>query len=296
VLESDEIKQHSPPYDVALRKDRRKLVFCSRDLRNCAVKPDKIHVVGPLPEGNITAAMTAFGEWHDAIRHSSEDELIKIGTTILGLPQDYAPEPDCLAEGLTLFRRNQLTRLVQPSALRVVTGLGRELWQERLEALASVETETAEDAVDTESDDQEPELEAAPVWSPEMVARGIEKFTMRSALLIRRARWLCLLSESSLAWEPRDSGGRRKIVLRFENGTVAHREELPGQAQVPLSAGYAKRIVNRQKVFDLTTYERLRVVTTELRRLVTSGRKVEIRLRPNATLSRRQLTRMLPWV
>jgi hypothetical protein len=114
--------------------------------------------------------------------------------------------------------------------------------------------------------------------------------------LIRRARWLCLLSESSLAWKVRDADDHRKIVLRFENGTVAHREELPGQAEVPLPAGYVKRMANRQKIFDLATYERLRVVTTELRRLVAAGRSVEIRLRPNATLSRRQLTRMLPWV
>ena len=60
--------------------------------------------------------------------------------------------------------------------------------------------------------------------------------------------------------------------------------------------GYAKRSANRQKIFDLTTYERLRVVTTELRRLVSEGRKVEIRLSPNAILSNRQLAKMLPWV
>jgi DNA polymerase-3 subunit epsilon len=295
LLESDEIKRHSPPYNVALRKGQRKLMFCSRDLRNRA-KPDKIHVIGPLPEGNITAAMTAFGDWHNAIRHSTEDEFLKIGYDILGVPQSYAPEPDCIAEGLALFHRNQLTRLAHPSPLRIITGLGRELWQERLEAIENVESETGEDAVDAAPVDQESELEEAPGWSPEMVARGIEKFIMRSALLIRRARWLCLLSESSLAWQTQDSGGRRKIVLRFENGIVAHREELPGEAEVPLPAGYAKRIANRQKIFDLTTYERLRVVTTELRRLVAAGRNVEICLRPNTTLSRRQLARMLPWV
>jgi hypothetical protein len=119
---------------------------------------------------------------------------------------------------------------------------------------------------------------------------------MRSALLIRRARWLCLLSESSLAWETRDAGDHRKIALLFENGAVAQRLELSGQAEVPLPAGYARRMTDRQKIFDLTTYERLRVVTTELRRLVAAGRRLEIRLRPNTTLGRRQLTRLLPWV
>jgi hypothetical protein len=177
-----------------------------------------------------------------------------------------------------------------------LTALGHRLWRERLAALAAAQTEDTEESVDEASVDSELEVDEAPSWSPEMVARGIEKFAMHSTLLIRRARWLCLLSESSLAWEARNTADRCKIVLRFENGMVAYREELPGQAEVPLPAGYVKGMANRQKIFDLTTYERLRVVTTELRRLVAAGRSVEIRLRPNATLSHRQLARVLPWV
>ena len=133
-------------------------------------------------------------------------------------------------------------------------------------------------------------------YPPEAVARAIEKFSMRSALLIRRSRWLCLLSESALAWETRNPEDRSKIILLFENGAVGHRQKLPISKKTPLTAGYAKRIPNRQKIFNLTTYERLRVVTTELRRLVTEGRNVEIRLSPNAILSNRQLAKILPWV
>lgn len=296
LLESDEIKRHSPPYNVALRKGQRKLVFCSRDLRSCAVKPDKIHGIGPLPEGNITAAMTAFGVWHNDLQNSTENEFLKIGYAILGVPETYAPEPDCLAEGLALFRQNHLTRLTQPSPLRFLSGLGRKLWHERLDELKKAKSEDVQETVAEETVDQELEVDEAPSWTPETVARAIERFTMRSALLIRRSRWLCLLSESSLAWEARNSEGRSKIVLLFENGAVGHRQELPIGEKTPLSAGYAKRIANRQKIFDVTTYERLRVVTTELRRLVIEGRKVEIRMSPNAILSHKQLVKMLPWV
>jgi DNA polymerase-3 subunit epsilon len=296
LLESDEIKRHSPPYNVALRKGQRKLVFCSRDLRNCAVKPGKIHDIGPLPEGNITAAMTAFAVWHNDLQNSTENEFLKIGYAILGVPETYAPEPDCLAEGLALFRQNHLTRLTQPSPLRFLCGLGRILWHERLAELKKAKSEDVQETVAEETVDQELQVDEAPSWTPETVARAIEKFTMRSALLIRRSRWLCLLSESSLAWEARNSEGRSKIVLLFENGAVGHRQELPIGEKTPLSAGYAKRIANRQKIFDVTTYERLRVVTTELRRLIIEGRKVEIRLSPNAILSNRQLVKMLPWV
>ena len=296
VLESDEIKRHSPPYNVALQEGQRKLLFCSRDFQKRSAKADKIHCVGPLPEGNITDAILAFGVWYPTNHNPPCDDFLKNGYAILGIPEAYAPEPECLAQGLALFRQNHLTRLTQLPPLRFLSGLGRKLWRERLDELAKAQSEDVAKTVEDVTVDQELAVEEAPSWTPETVARAIEKFSMRSALLIRRSRWLCLLSESSLAWEARNSEGRRKIVLLFEDGAVGHRQELPIAKKIPLAAGYAKRIAYRQKIFDLTTYERLRVVTTELRRLVTEGRKVEIRVGPNAILSRRQLAKMLPWV
>jgi DNA polymerase-3 subunit epsilon len=296
MLESDEIKRHSPPYNVALQEGQRKLVFCARDLQKHSAKADKIHCVGPLPAGNITDSILAFGVWYTNNPNTPRDDFLKNGFAILGMPETYAPEPVCLVEGLALFRQNHLTRLTQLPPLRFLSGLGHKLWRERLAELEKAKSEDVEKTFEEETVDQELAGEEAPSWTPEMVARTIEKFTMRSALLIRRARWLCLLSESSLAWEARNSEGRRKIVLLFQDGVVGHRQELSIGKKIPLSTGYAKRIASRQKIFDLSTYERLRVVTTELRRLVTDGRKVEIRLSPNAILSHRQLAKMLPWV
>jgi DNA polymerase-3 subunit epsilon len=296
VLESDEIKRYAPPYNVALQKGQRKLVFLTRDLLGRSNIADKTHCLGPFPAGNTTDAMVAFGIWEANHQNIARDEVFQFGNAILGVPQAYAPEPDCLAEGLDLFWHHHLRHLPHLSVLRTLIALGHRLWRERLAELAKAQTEDPQENVEEASVDSELEVDETSSWTPEAVARGIEKFAMRSALLIRRARWLCLLSESSLAWEVRDSGDHRKIVLRIENGAVAYRKELPGQAQVPLSAGYAKRMAERQKIFNLTTYERLRVVTTELRRLVTAGRSVEIHLRPNATLSRRQLARILPWI
>jgi DNA polymerase-3 subunit epsilon len=296
VLESDEIKRHSPPYNVALKAGQRKLAFCSGDLQKLSGKADKIHCIGPLPAGNITAAIQAFAVWHTNNPNMPRDNFLQSAYVILGIPEAYAPEPDCLTEGLALFRQNHLTRLAQTSPLRFLAGLGRKLWQARLAELKKAKSADVPETVVEETQDQELQVDEAPSWTPAAVARAIEKFSMRSALLIRRSRWLCLLSESSLAWETRNSEVRRKIVLLFENGAVGHRQELPIGDKTPLSTGYAKRSANRQKIFDLTTYERLRVVTTELRRLVSEGRKVEIRLSPNAILSNRQLAKMLPWV
>jgi DNA polymerase-3 subunit epsilon len=296
VLESDEIKRHSPPYNVALQAGQRKLAFCSRDLQKLCGTADKIHCIGPLPAGNVTAAIQAFAVWQTNNSNTPGDDFLQAGYVILGIPEAYAPEPDCLTAGLALFRQNHLTRLTQTSPLQFICGLGRKLWQEHLAELKKAKSADVPETVTQETEDQELQVDEAPSWTPEAVARAIEKFSMRSALLIRRSRWLCLLSESSLAWETRNSEGRCKIVLLFENGAVGHRHELPIGEKTPLSAGYAKRSANRQKKFDLTTYERLRVVTTELRRLISEGRKVEIRLSPHAILSNRQLLKMLPWV
>ena len=144
------------------------------------------------------------------------------------------------------------------------------------------------------ADEEAPEEE--PSWTPEAVARGIEHAIMRSALLIRRARWLCLLSESALAWAARNAGDHCKNILLFEGGAVRLRQKVAPQKETPLSAGHTKRMPERQKSFDVTTYERLRVVTTELRRLVGEDRHIELWLSPTGILTGRQLARLLPWV
>ncbi|MGD9149440.1 MAG: exonuclease domain-containing protein, partial [Desulfobacterales bacterium] len=295
VLESDEIKRHSPPYNVALQTGQRKLTFCSRNLENWAAQPDATHCIGPLPEGLTSAAMNAFASWHKD-RQQSTDHLVQSGYAMLGVPQAYAPEADCLAEGLTLFEHNHRARFKNPSALRILAGLGRELWAERIRAIAEAKLTAAEEMDEETPDEAVEETEEEPSWTPEAVARGIEHAVMRGALMIRRARWLCLLSESSLAWEARNATDHHKNVLLFENGAVDSRKNLPVGKETPLSAGHIKKISDRQKIFDVTTYERLRVVTTELRRLVLEGRKIELRLSPTGILTGRQLARLLSWV
>ena len=295
ILESDEIKREAPPYNISLQKGRRKLVFCSRDLRRSALDSDKRHCIGPLPEGNIAAGLSAFGAWHNAGHIAGVDDGTAFAEAILGMPEAYAPPPDCMAAGLALFGRRYLARLAQAAPLRILTGLGAMLWRRRLATLQAAQSEGLEaDADESTAESHESEMEAA--WTPEAVAGVIEAFVMRSALLVRRARWLCLLSESALAWEARNAKDPSKTVLVLENGSVCRREQLHLEKRIPVPPGHKKNRLERQKNFDLTTYERLRVVTTELRRLLAEGRKIEIRLHPKLILGNRNLARLLPWV
>ncbi len=295
VLESDEIKRHNPPYNIALLTGQRKLVFSSRDLTHWAAHSDIDYRIGPLPEGLTTAAMNAFAIWHTD-QNPNHDDFLQNGVVLLGVPPTYAPEADCLAEGLALFAHHHRARLKNPSALRILTGLGHTLWAQRLKAIAEAKLATAEEADEEVLDEANEVSEEEPSWTPESVARAIEHAIMHGALLIRRARWLCLLSESSLTWEAKNTENPRQHVLLFENGAVHTQQELPAVKEAPLPVGHTKRIPERQEIFDVATYERLRVVTTELRRLVGDGRKIELRLSPKAMLGNRQLVRLLPWV
>jgi DNA polymerase-3 subunit epsilon len=55
-LETDEIKHHLPPYNKALRPDRRSLVFLTRNLRKVSAISDQNHCIGPLPHDRLVDA------------------------------------------------------------------------------------------------------------------------------------------------------------------------------------------------------------------------------------------------
>jgi hypothetical protein len=74
--ESDEIKRHSPPYNIALRKRQRKLVFCTKNLSRQARVADEDYTIGPLPDGRFIAAVSAMGQWITDGYRSADQELL----------------------------------------------------------------------------------------------------------------------------------------------------------------------------------------------------------------------------
>ena len=53
MLESDEIKRRSPPYNIALRRRERELTFSTNDLCRHSAVVEKDFPVGPLPAGKF---------------------------------------------------------------------------------------------------------------------------------------------------------------------------------------------------------------------------------------------------
>jgi excinuclease UvrABC nuclease subunit len=62
VLETDEIKEHCPPYNKALQPNQRSLAFVSRDLEQQGPHSNHQLCIGPLPDCRIADSLTSL--WH----------------------------------------------------------------------------------------------------------------------------------------------------------------------------------------------------------------------------------------
>jgi len=296
MLESDEIKRHSPPYNIALRSRQRKLAFCTKDLSRPSPAVDRVSAIGPLPDGKVIDAISAFGHWITRGCRWEDQDLQHRGYELLGLSPEYAPDPVCLKDGLAIFRDNHRHLESGQSPLRLLTALGARLWRLRLEA-AEADDRNAENA--NNSDDREvPSNDSSEerVWTPEAVARSIDHVVLHGAHLIRRARWFCLLSESSLAWEAGGRPGGMKNLIILESGSVIKQNAIAITEKIPVPPGFDRSFPRRQKNLNLITYDRLRVLTTELRRLISENRLIELCLSPNVTLGNQKLKKAFRWV
>jgi len=182
-------------------------------------------------------------------------------------------------------------------ALRAVTALGAHLWRENLAA----EADCASDG-DSETDDRSFDAEEAissageARFTPAGIAAAVEGILLRSAHRMRRARWFCLLSESTVAWAPAADPDRLKHAIVLERGAIVSRDDFHSVRNPLVPPGFRRPLPARKQNLDLQTYDRMRVLTTELRRLLCQGRKIEIHLGPKVKLTSLELKKALRWV
>ena len=177
----------------------------------------------------------------------------------LGVSTAFLPEAALFAEGWQSFERERLTDTKRCAARRVC-GAARALWLERGRA----EPEPT-------SDDRAPDH-----WDLARVLRRLERNLVQAGLLVRRARWLRLLADATLAFREQDRAARAliisrgKIVETFDISDVSAIAQLPDRRCSPLGA--------RSACFDRAAYDRMRVLATELRRVHDDGGDAAIRL------------------
>jgi DNA polymerase-3 subunit epsilon len=278
LLEADEIKRLSPPFNVALAADGRSVWFATADLGRLRDGPGPNHTVGPLVS---PASVEAFSALRAALA-AGQPCSMAVRARAVGVEPAWAPGADCFADGLGLFVDDHGRACGTWDLLR----LGGKLWARRRAETAS--TPEPDELVLEKTEGLRPS------WDPARVREALEETALRAAHAVRRARWLLRLSECSLAWTDRGGGCRRLLVIG--SGAVVERADLEPDAPVPVPPGHARGRADRRQVFDVPTFDRLRVLTTELRAVATHAARVELRLGPFSYLTRGRLQAVLRWV
>src|SRR5690606_35936181 len=127
-------------------------------------------------------------------------------------------------------------------------------------------------------------------WDPERVARHVERVTLAAGQLVRRARLLCLLSESTVSFHEPGQPACRLLVV--EGADIVDRAFVPPQRPSPPPRFFSRSLRERQEAFDIQAYDRLRILATELKRLASTS-DVEVRLTPTIALRGDPLRRAL---
>lgn len=314
LVESDEIKRFAPPYNRALRTNKREMLFFSRDLKSSNSQPDKCHSIGPLPSSYYLDSLVLLG---DLLNGDRRGISLKDIEGILDIPQEYLPNRDCFVAGVKAFKQEFQKSLQHGFDLVRVMSLGAQFWNEKMEERAAEEMakkESSEAATKRQSLDENisGESEAEEIlelkmqksedkviedtWTPERIVKVLKSIIRLGAFQIRRARWFCRLSESTLVWTSPGKDSNERHLIVFKNGDSFFKDPLSPSEMIPDPSGHNNPRLERQKNFDLLVYDRMRVATTEIRRLLQEGNGVELCLHPDVCLRNQQLVKMLQWV
>jgi DNA polymerase-3 subunit epsilon len=264
LVESDEIKRHRPPYNLALTVEDRALWFAPPDLSARSARPSPQCPVGPFPSA---ATLDEFSELAAADRRAlgSARWAPDAATFEAGYARLCAAHPELSRPDLGAHER--------------LLRLGTRLWRD------------GRRDHDVEADEETRRIAA---WTPELVQLSLEWLALRGALARRRAIWLTRLVDVSVRWTEPGTAGARLIVI--ENGDVVVEADVEPGATPPLPLGHARPVAARREAFTLERFDRLRVLSTELKRLAAVGAPVALRLGAAPPLADARLAAVLSWV
>ena len=267
LLEPDEIKRHRPPYNVALTTESRALWFTAPDLSARGPHPSPHCPLGPFASAETLDRFAA---------------LAQAGRAAL-TPGSRGPDDGTFAAGYDRLcaTHPELSR-VDLSDYGKLLRLGTRLWREGRRDR------------DVDEDDANDTRRGLTVWTPEFVQVSLEWLALRAALARRRAIWLTRLFHSSVVWREPADGCARLIVI--ENGEVVLTGAVDAHATPPIPLGYRRSVAARREAFTLASFDRLRVLTTELKRLIAAGAPVALRLGVGPALDEPRLASALWWV
>lgn len=265
--EADEIKRHRPPYNVALAADDRALWYAPPDFMSRSRRPSPHFRLGPFPSPEVLDDFAA---------------LARRKRDALGSGR-WSADPQTFDAGYARFSaaHAELLRSDVSAASRLLQ-LGTRLW--------------AEGRRDRDLDPDEPserDRRLTP-WTPELVQASLEWLALRAAQARRRANWFTRLFDAALIWSEPGSIAMRLIVI--ENGDVVSADAVAGETIVPVPPGHDRPFPARRENFTLARFDRLRVLTTELKRVAAAGAPVAVRFSVGVPLTGPHLAVALSWL
>jgi DNA polymerase-3 subunit epsilon len=274
VLETDEIKRLAPPFNEALLARERAAWFVGDVLDDPRPIADRRRRLGPLGSQWHGKRLAALGRALSGEATVGQRDPI---VAALGWPDPGEIEEATLVEGLARLRLEVGDALLDR---RAAMRIGAKWWREQLAAGTPIE------------DIDDAEVAADVPWTPEDVHDELREVVITFARVVRRARWLRTLAESTVAFV--DGAAARLLVLEGGVPTVA-RDHDPHVLPPPPRAD-APPFARRGALFDVATFDRLRVLSTELRRIVGAGGHVAIRSGRARMLTADELGRLFAWL
>ena len=131
-------------------------------------------------------------------------------------------------------------------------------------------------------------------WTPELVQVSLEWVVLRAALARRRAIWLTRLVDAAVLWSEHGATCARLIVI--DNGEIVLKTAADSGATPPVPPGHARLADARREAISLECFDRLRVLSSELKRLIAVGAPVSIRFRAAPALAGPPLACVLSWI
>jgi DNA polymerase-3 subunit epsilon len=281
LLENEEIKSLAPPYNVQLVVTDPRIWFANSSLTTLTSTPDAEQRRGPLPSTHAVRALGAV-----RLLLSGQPAGVPLRAAAMGTRERWAPDEATFAAGMAVFcARHDLEVVASGNVARAVTRLARTL-------LASDEAEL-EASDETEASDSQEATAAPDSWDPERVARHLERALTHGYRLLQRARWLCLLHDSAVLF--REPGSTTTRVIEVSNGRLAEAREISAAEAVsgPLSW---RGLRERQANFDRKQYDRLRTLSSELKRILRDGGSVAVAVKGRHCLEGPRLHAIFRWI
>lgn len=283
LIESDAIKACHPPYNVALISRNRALSFVSRDFATHSDSAIESCPLGPVTTPAPFKAVHAIGAYL-----ASSAKIPPNITEILDLPTEYIPNRETFLSGLELFRQKHQSGLCRLEIIPALMHIGRLSWHEKLVQRGSAGEPSTELTPNDTGDEKG--------WTPESVVSCVESICRRCGFMLRRSRWFSMLSESTVVWRAGGELQNRRNILTVQMGDVTYRDQIPVASPVPSPRRSKIPYVLRRANIDLVRHDRLRVLTTELRRLVSENRLEYVRLGEKSYLHPPQIRVLLDWI